>query len=34
METKTGYIGNENEQDKYVNRKTIQYGQVNVEIGR
>jgi hypothetical protein len=32
--TKTGYIGNENERDKYGNRKTIQSGRVNAEIER
>jgi hypothetical protein len=31
---KTGYFGNENERDKYGNRKTIRSGWVNIEIGR
>jgi hypothetical protein len=29
---RTGYIINENEQDKYGNRKAIQFGQVNAKI--
>jgi hypothetical protein len=29
-----GYIGNENEQDKYGNRKTIRSGRVKTEIGQ
>lgn len=31
---KTGYIGNENERDKYGNRKPIRSGRVKAEIGR